>query len=54
MVNPEEVKVDSEKAKKWIANGAQMTDTVKSLFKSTMCLTNNPWLLKGVQQWNNY
>ena len=33
MVSPEEVKVDSEKAKKWIANGAQMTDTVKSLFK---------------------
>lgn len=33
MVNPEEVKVDSEKAKKWIANGAQMTDTVKALFK---------------------
>ena len=32
MVNPAEVNVDSEKAKKWIANGAQMTDTVKSLF----------------------
>ena len=30
---PAEVKVDSEKAKKWIANGAQPTDTVKSLFK---------------------
>lgn len=33
MVNPEEVKVDVEKAKKWISNGAQMTDTVKLLFK---------------------
>jgi small subunit ribosomal protein S16 len=33
MVNPEEVKVDAEKAKKWISNGAQMTDTVKLLFK---------------------
>lgn len=30
---PSEVKVDSEKAKKWIENGAQPTDTVKSLFK---------------------
>ena len=33
MVNPEEVNVDAEKAKKWISNGAQMTDTVKLLFK---------------------
>lgn len=32
MVEPANVKVDSEKAKKWISNGAQMTDTVKSLF----------------------
>ena len=28
---PEEVKIDVEKAKKWIANGAQPTDTVKAL-----------------------
>ncbi len=33
MVNPEEVNVDAEKAKKWLSNGAQMTDTVKLLFK---------------------
>lgn len=33
MVSPEEVKVDAEKAKKWISNGAQITDTVKLLFK---------------------
>ena len=33
MVEPAEVKVDAEKAKKWIANGAQPTDTVKALFK---------------------
>ena len=33
MVSPEEVKVDAEKAKKWIANGAQPTDTVKALLK---------------------
>ncbi len=31
--DPAVVKVDAEKAKKWIANGAQPTDTVKALFK---------------------
>lgn len=31
--DPAVVKVDSEKAKKWVANGAQPTDTVKTLFK---------------------
>ncbi len=30
---PAVVKVDAEKAKKWIANGAQPTDTVKELLK---------------------
>ena len=29
----DELKIDAEKAKKWIANGAQPTDTVKSLLK---------------------
>lgn len=33
MVEPSVVKVDPEKAKTWIANGAQPTDTVKALFK---------------------
>lgn len=33
MVEPKVVKVDPEKAKKWIANGAQPTDTVKALLK---------------------
>lgn len=33
VVNPVEVKVDAEKAKQWIANGAQPTDTVKALLK---------------------
>ena len=33
MVEPAEVKVDAEKAKKWIANGAQPTDTVRGLLK---------------------
>lgn len=31
LVTPEDVKVDAELAKKWIANGAQPTDTVKAL-----------------------
>ncbi|MBR6594127.1 MAG: 30S ribosomal protein S16 [Clostridia bacterium] len=33
MKDPAEVVIDNEKAKKWIANGAQPTDTVKSLLK---------------------
>ena len=32
---PAEIKIDGEKAKKWIANGAQPTDTVKALFKKS-------------------
>ena len=31
--NPADVKLDAEKAAKWIANGAQPTDTVKALLK---------------------
>ncbi len=30
---PEVVKIDEEKAQKWIANGAQPTETVKSLLR---------------------
>ncbi|MCH4238991.1 MAG: 30S ribosomal protein S16 [Oscillospiraceae bacterium] len=30
---PAEVKVDAEKVKTWVKNGAQPTDTVKRLFK---------------------
>ena len=33
MTEPSTVKVDAEKAKQWIANGAQPTDTVKALLK---------------------
>lgn len=33
MVDPAKIKIDAEKAKKWIANGAQPTDTVKSILK---------------------
>ncbi|MCI9575653.1 MAG: 30S ribosomal protein S16 [Clostridiales bacterium] len=30
---PSEVKVDADKVKTWMKNGAQPTDTVKALFK---------------------
>ena len=33
LTNPAEVKIDNEKAQKWIENGAQPTETVKSLLK---------------------
>lgn len=33
--NPAEIKVDSEAAKKWLAVGAQPTDTVRSLLKKS-------------------
>ncbi len=33
LVEPSEFKVDADKAKQWIANGAQPTDTVKTLLK---------------------
>ena len=31
---PIDIKVDAEKAKKWLATGAQPSDTVKSLLKT--------------------
>ena len=30
---PKEIKIDAEKAVKWLSNGAQPTDTVRDLFK---------------------
>ena len=33
MTNPATVKIDAEKATKWLNNGAQPTDTVRSLLK---------------------
>ena len=35
MTEPTTIKVDAEKAKQWIANGAQPTDTVKALLKKS-------------------
>jgi len=33
MTNPSTVSIDADKAKQWIANGAQPTDTVRVLLK---------------------
>lgn len=33
--SPVEIKVDEEKAKQWIANGAQPTDTVRVILKKS-------------------
>ena len=35
LTEPAEIKIDAEKAKKWIGNGAQPTETVKSLLKKS-------------------
>ena len=33
--DPSEIKIDNEAARKWLANGAQPTDTVKALLKKS-------------------
>ena len=35
LTNPADIKIDAEKAKKWLGNGAQPTETVKSLLKKS-------------------
>ena len=35
LTNPADIKIDAEKATKWIANGAQPTDTVRALLKKS-------------------
>lgn len=35
MKEPADIKIDAEKAKQWLTNGAQPTDTVRSLFKKS-------------------
>ena len=35
LVTPVEIKIDAEKAKKWLGNGAQPTETVKALLKKS-------------------
>ena len=39
---PAEIKIDAEKAAKWIANGAQPTDTVRSLLVGAGVLEAKP------------
>ena len=38
MTNPADIKIDAEKAQKWLATGAQPTDTVRALLKKTEIL----------------
>jgi len=35
LTDPADIKIDREKATKWIANGAQPTDTVRALLKKS-------------------
>ena len=35
LTNPVDIKIDAEKATKWLGNGAQPTETVKSLLKKS-------------------
>ncbi len=35
LVDPAEIKVDNEKARYWLKNGAQPTDTVRGLLKKS-------------------
>ena len=35
LTDPVDIKIDEEKAKKWLGDGAQPTDTVKALFKKS-------------------
>ena len=35
MTDPADIKIDAEKAQKWLGTGAQPTDTVKKLFQKS-------------------
>ena len=35
LTEPADIKIDAEKAKKWLSNGAQPTETFKSLLKKS-------------------
>ncbi|MBE3592699.1 MAG: 30S ribosomal protein S16 [Thermoanaerobacter sp.] len=41
IAQPAEIKIDVEKAKKWLSVGAQPSDTVKSLFKKEGIIGNS-------------
>ena len=36
--DPVEIKIDNEKAQKWMDNGAQPTETVRALLKKSGCI----------------
>ncbi len=36
--DPAEIKIDNEKAEKWLSVGAQPTDTVRALLKKSGCI----------------
>ena len=38
MVEPPEIKIDAERVKYWLGNGAQATDTVRALLKKSGAL----------------
>lgn len=38
MTDPAEIKIDAEKAEKWLKNGAQPTETVRTLLKKSEIL----------------
>lgn len=40
LVDPAEIKIDAEKAKKWISNGAKPTDTAKALLVKAGAIEN--------------
>ena len=41
LTDPGEIKIDVEEAKKWLANGAQPTDTVRALLKRAGAIESN-------------
>ena len=40
LTNPAEIKIDEEKAKKWLSCGAQPTDTVRDMFAKAGLIEN--------------
>ncbi|MGN1227018.1 MAG: 30S ribosomal protein S16 [Christensenellales bacterium] len=42
MTNPEQINIDKEKALKWIANGAQPTDTARALLEKANIIEKQP------------
>ena len=50
MKNPADIKIDAEKAQKWLNNGAQPTDTVKALLKKSDII-KYVW---GIIPWKSY